>query len=95
MLLIQGKWEKYGDSRRQDIDIPRGGNIMGYVINKNDEDSHFVDRFYCPKTGPCSSVKAGASLGVFINIEHSIQIDRFGDSWVYRFCSMFISNQAP
>lgn len=62
MLLIQGKWEKYGDSRRQDIDTPRGGNIMGYVINKNDgEDSHFVDRFYCPKTGPCSKRKRGKS----------------------------------
>ena len=52
VLEIQRMWEKYGDYKRQDVDTARGGNFMGYVINKNDgTESHFLDRFYCPKTG--------------------------------------------
>jgi hypothetical protein len=66
LILHLNDWERYGCLRRQDIDQPRGGNFMGYVINKNDgEESHFLDRFYCPKTGACAKRKRNKSRCIY------------------------------
>lgn len=66
ILLIQGEWERYGDAKRQDISTPRGGNYMGYVISKNDgQEAHFIDRFFCPKTGACSKRKRNKTRCIY------------------------------
>jgi hypothetical protein len=56
--FVKRWWLKYGLLERQDIGPWRGGNAIGYIVNKNSGiASHFIDRVFCPRLDDCKPTK--------------------------------------
>jgi hypothetical protein len=56
--FVKKWWLKYGLLKRQDIGPWRGGNAIGYIVNKNSGiAAHFIDRVFCPRLDDCKPTK--------------------------------------